>query len=142
MFAALGAANAGITLVREIVLSDVIDEDELLTGVRREGMYFGVFNFVERFSLVFIGGGTAFVLGVGRFVAGGFPQSPRTLLALRIGIPGLTLIALAVFLAAMRFYPLGKKRVKEMSILRESLYREKQAGRTVRGDRIPVRGSP
>ena len=142
MFAALGAANAGITLVREIVLSDVIDEDELLTGVRREGMYFGVFNFVERFSLVFIGGGTAFVLGVGRFVAGEFPQSPRTLLALRIGIPGLTLIALAVFLAAMRFYPLGKKRVKEMSILREALYREKQARRAARGDRIPVRGSP
>ncbi|MCR4408435.1 MAG: MFS transporter [Anaerolineae bacterium] len=38
----VGAANSGITLVRDIVLSDVIDEDELRTGRRREGSYFGV----------------------------------------------------------------------------------------------------
>jgi len=122
MFAALGAANAGITLVREIVLCDVIDEDELITGARREGMYFGVINFVERLSLVFIGGGTALVLKAGRYVAGAFPQSPRTLLALRVGVPGLTLVALAVFLAGMRFYPLGRKRIGEMAVLLEALH--------------------
>ena len=31
--------NAGIQLVRSACLSDVIDEDELRTGVRREGAY-------------------------------------------------------------------------------------------------------
>ena len=125
MFAALGAANAGITLVREIALSDVIDEDELSTGVRREGLYFGVINFVERFSLVLIGGATSLVLGAGRFVAGLYPQSPRTVLVLRLGIPGLTLCALAVFLLAMRFYPLGKDGIQEMHRRLEALHREK-----------------
>jgi Na+/melibiose symporter-like transporter len=60
--------------VHEIVLSDVIDADELATGVRREGMYFGVMNFVERLSLVLISGATALVLGAiafRRFAAGG-----------------------------------------------------------------------
>jgi glycoside/pentoside/hexuronide:cation symporter, GPH family len=114
MFAALGAANAGITLVREIVLSDVIDADELTTGVRREGMYFGVINFVERLSLVVISGATALVLGVGRYAAGAASQSPRAVLALRIGIPGLALAALLVFLVAMRFYPLGAEQVRAM----------------------------
>jgi len=114
MFASLGAANAGITLVREIVLSDIIDADELVTGVRREGMYFGIITLVERLSLVIVGGATALVLGLGRFVAGAFPQSPRTVLALRVGIPGLALVCLLVFLVAMRFYPLGAARVREI----------------------------
>ena len=57
MMLLVGAANSGITLVRysipprrerDIVLSDVIDEDELRTGQRREGSYFGVNAFVER----------------------------------------------------------------------------------------------
>jgi glycoside/pentoside/hexuronide:cation symporter, GPH family len=48
----VGGANSGITLVRDIVLSDVIDEDETRTGKRREGSYFGATAFVERFSLV------------------------------------------------------------------------------------------
>ncbi len=114
MFAALGAANAGITLVHEIVLSDVIDADELATGVRREGMYFGVMNFVERLSLVVISVVMALVLGAGHYVAGASVQSPRTVLALRIGIPGLALGCLLVFLVAMRFYPLGAEQVSEM----------------------------
>jgi GPH family glycoside/pentoside/hexuronide:cation symporter len=100
--------------VHEIVLSDVIDADELATGVRREGMYFGVMNFVERLSLVLISGATALVLGAGRYVAGTSAQSPRTVLALRIGIPGLALCCLIVFLIAMRFYPLGAEQVREL----------------------------
>ena len=35
----VGCGNAGIQLVRNACLSDVIDEDELRTGVRREGAY-------------------------------------------------------------------------------------------------------
>lgn len=130
MFAALGAANAGITLVREIVLSDVIDADELATGVRREGIYFGVINFVERLSLVVISGATALVLGAGRYVAGAVSQAPRAVLALRIGIPGLALASLLVFLVAMRFYPLGAEQVRAM---RRELER-RHAAQDPRGD--------
>ncbi|GFP30382.1 MFS transporter [Candidatus Hakubella thermalkaliphila] len=51
LMAFLGAALSGITIVRDIVLSDVIDEDEINVGLRREGAYFGVNAFIERFSL-------------------------------------------------------------------------------------------
>jgi len=126
-FAALGAANAGITLVREIVLSDVIDEDELKTGLRREGVYFGVTNFVERFALVLIGGSTALVLGLGHFQAGLYPQAPLTITALRWGMFGLSFLALVIFLVAMRFYPLGKVKVEGMRAQLEKLHQEKAA---------------
>ena len=100
--------------MREIVLSDVIDADELATRMRREGMYFGVINFVERLSLVVVSGGSALVLYAGSFAAGASSQSPRAVMALRIGIPGLALAALLVFLVAMRFYPLGSEQVRAM----------------------------
>ncbi len=124
-FALLGAANAGITLVREIVLSDVIDEDELKTGLRREGVYFGVTTFVERFALVLIGGSTALVLGLGGYRAGIYPQAPETILALRWGMFGLSAVALAIFLLAMRFYPLGKSQVEGMRLRLDKLHQQK-----------------
>jgi GPH family glycoside/pentoside/hexuronide:cation symporter len=126
-FALLGAANAGITLVREIVLSDVIDEDELKTSLRREGVYFGVTTFVERFAMVLIGGSTALVLGLGRYQAGVYPQAEGTVLALRWGMFGLSILALAVFLIAMHFYPLGKTQVEEMRVRLEQLHQQKAA---------------
>ena len=128
-FALVGAANAGITLVREIVLSDVIDEDELTTGLRREGVYFGITTFVERFALVLIGGGTALVLGLGRFEAGRVPQAPETVLALRAGMFGLSMLAMLLFLISMKFYPLGKARVEDMRGRLEALHKEKAARR-------------
>ena len=126
-FALMGAANAGITLVREIVLSDVIDEDELKTGLRREGVYFGVTTFIERFALVLIGGSTALILGLGHYEAGVYPQAPGTVLALRWGMFGLSLVALVIFLVAMRFYPLGKAKVEAMRMQLELLHQEKAA---------------
>ena len=38
----IGVGFAGIFLMDNILLSDVIDEDETRTGARREGMYFGM----------------------------------------------------------------------------------------------------
>jgi len=38
----LGIALAGLLLMGDVTLSDVIDEDETRTGQRREGMYFGM----------------------------------------------------------------------------------------------------
>jgi GPH family glycoside/pentoside/hexuronide:cation symporter len=63
MIVFVGFAHSGITLVREIALSDVIDEDELRTGQRREGTYFGVNAFIQRLVMMLIGGSSSLVLG-------------------------------------------------------------------------------
>ncbi len=122
---ALGAANSGITLVREVVLSDVIDEDELKTGARREGTYFGVNTFVERFSMVLVGASTAGVLGLSGYSPSLERQPPTVELGIRLGVVGLSLIALAVFLLAMRFYPLTRDKVLEVRRRLSELHKEK-----------------
>ncbi|MDY7078794.1 MAG: MFS transporter [Chloroflexota bacterium] len=124
----VGAANSGITLVRDILLSDVIDEDELRTGRRREGSYFGVNAFIERLVMVLIGGSSSLVLGLSGYDAELATQPPSVALGIRLGMGLLPVVALVIFLAALRFYPLGKEQVVALRERLEVLHREK-AGR-------------
>ena len=100
-----GAANSGITLTREVVLSDVIDEDDINTGVRTEGTYFGVNAFIERFAMVIVGGTTALVLGLSGYVPGLITQPPSAVFGIRLGMTMLPLAALLVFLISLKYYP-------------------------------------
>jgi GPH family glycoside/pentoside/hexuronide:cation symporter len=125
MMLSVGAANSGITLVRDIVLSDVIDEDELRTGRRREGSYFGVNAFIERLVMVLIGVSSSLVLGLSGYNAELTTQPPSVALGIRLGMGLLPVVALAVFLAALRFYPLGKEQVVTLRGRLEALHREK-----------------
>jgi GPH family glycoside/pentoside/hexuronide:cation symporter len=118
----VGAANSGITLVRDIVLSDVIDEDELRTGRRREGSYFGVNAFIERLVMVLIGGSSSLVLGLGGYDAELTTQPPSVALGIRLGMGLLPVVALAVFLAALKYYPLGKEQVVALRGRLEALH--------------------
>jgi GPH family glycoside/pentoside/hexuronide:cation symporter len=118
MMLLVGAANSGITLVRDIVLSDVIDEDELRTGQRREGSYFGVTAFIERLVMILIGGSSSLVLGLSGYSAGLAVQPPSVARGIRLGMSLLPFVALALFWLAFRFYPLGKQQV---AVLRERL---------------------
>jgi len=49
---AFGIALAGLLVLPDIMLSDVIDEDEQNTGRRREGMYFGMQGLLIRTGIV------------------------------------------------------------------------------------------
>lgn len=46
----IGCGLSGLILLGEVILCDVIDEDELRTGRRREGMYFGLSGLVTTLS--------------------------------------------------------------------------------------------
>lgn len=121
----VGAANSGITLVRDIVLSDVIDEDELRTSRRREGSYFGVTAFIERLVMVLVGASSSLVLGLSGYDAGLTTQPPSVALGIRLGMSLLPGLALVIFLAALRYYPLGKEQVVALRGKLDALHRQK-----------------
>jgi glycoside/pentoside/hexuronide:cation symporter, GPH family len=56
----IGIGFSGLILMGDVILSDVIDEDQLRTGTRREGMYFGTISTVT--TLTGIITGTLFAL--------------------------------------------------------------------------------
>ena len=123
----VGAANSGITLVRDIVLSDVIDEDELLTGMRREGSYFGVTAFVERLVMVLIGASSSLILNLSGYDPNLAAQPATVARGIRLGMGLLPVAALVLFLVAFRFYPLGREQVHELRLKLDARHAEKPA---------------
>ncbi|MEO2136114.1 MAG: MFS transporter [bacterium] len=81
------------------MVGDVVDEDDLLTGERREGLYNGVFTFLRKLS-----GALAVFLALGLLdfagLEAGRQQQPQTLWAVRLltGVgPGIFLLLAAWF---------------------------------------------
>jgi glycoside/pentoside/hexuronide:cation symporter, GPH family len=111
-------AGVGISvcyLVPNAMLPDVIELDELETGQRREGIYYGCFVFLQKIALAL---GTFFVgqaLALAGYISAGpgevppvQPESALTAIRLAIGpLPALAIIA-GMILAA--FYPINKSR--------------------------------
>ncbi len=105
--AASGAGYAVADMMPWSMLGDVIDEDELVSGERREGFYSGVFTFVRK-----LGGGLAvfgigLVLGWTSFVEGSAVQPASAISAIRIltSLVPAALLGLAACVAAS--YPLS-----------------------------------
>ena len=88
--------------------------------------------FVERLVMVLIGGSSGLVLGLSGYNAELTTQPSSVALGIRLGMGLLPVVALAVFLAALRFYPLGKEQVVTLKGRLDVLHREK-AGQPASG---------
>jgi sugar (glycoside-pentoside-hexuronide) transporter len=108
-----GAGYAAADMIPWSMLGEVVDEDELRTGQRREGMYFGFFTFLRK-----LGGASAVAIALFALDLAGFakdrPQTGATLLTIRVltaGVPGL-FVLLAAWVALR--YPLTRARHAEI----------------------------
>ena len=120
-----GITIGGLLLARKLMIADVIDEDEIETGVRREGMYMGVGAAMSKISLVIVGASTAFLLSAIIGYVPGLPDPQSMNAGIRIGMAGLPIIFTAILLIFLRSYPLGKERVAEMRKEIEKIHAEK-----------------
>lgn len=103
VFACLaGAGYSAADMLPWSMVADVADEDEILSGERREGLYVGVFTFVRKLAGA-VGVAIAFgVLDVVGFEPG-VENSDAVVWALRI----LTVIVPAIFVVVSSFAALG-----------------------------------
>lgn len=123
--AAVAIGLAGLLLLTDILISDIIDEDELKTGVRREGMYFGINGFLIRLAFVLQGWVMGTVLTVTGYVPDLAMQSEAAIAGLRLlmsFIPMAGLIGAFVFLV---FYPLHGVRLAQVKEQVARLHEEK-----------------
>jgi len=120
------------TLSPEVDKGEIAWEEAYETGRRREGSYFGVTAFIERLVMVLIGGSSSLVLGLSGYHAALTTQPSSVALGIRLGMGLLPVVALAVFLVALRYYPLGKEQVLALGETLDALHREKAEQITVR----------
>ncbi|WP_042164265.1 MFS transporter [Paenibacillus gorillae] len=105
----VGIGLAGLMVLLEIMLSEVIDEDEKRTRERREGMYFGMNGFIVRWGVSLQALTTGIVLEASHYVKDAVQQSDAAIMGFR---SMLSLIPIAALLLAVLFftlYPIRKK---------------------------------
>jgi GPH family glycoside/pentoside/hexuronide:cation symporter len=107
----VGAAMGGVLLAREVMMGDVVDEDEINTGVRREGSCFGAFIAIEKISFVIIGFSIAVLLSVFIGYVPGKPEPAFMNMGIRIGMFLFISIYMIIALIFLSLYPLGKEKV-------------------------------
>ena len=114
-----GLCLSGLLVFPDLLISDVIDEDETVTGRRREGMYFGLNGFVIRFAFTMQGLSTGTVLHLTRYVGASpgnlYPdQPPAAVLGIRALVALLPIAASLVVIAALQRYPLHGERYRAL----------------------------
>ena len=122
----MGFGFGGMLYFVYLIIADVIDEDELKTGVRHEGIFFGITNFFMRLSMVLS------ILTVGLvFTASGwgdYQPSPGVdeIFGLRLLVFLFPAIALGLNLICLKFYPFSKSRVEEIKQQITELHNQKK----------------
>jgi glycoside/pentoside/hexuronide:cation symporter, GPH family len=121
----MGIGFGGMLYFIWYIVADVIDDDELKTGVRREGIFFGIANFFMRLSMVLSISVVSLV-----FIQTGWEEyipNPNVdvdfgLRFLFVIVPGM---ALGISLICLYFFPFTKKKVIGMKIKLSELHQEK-----------------
>jgi GPH family glycoside/pentoside/hexuronide:cation symporter len=125
VFFLIGIGLSGSLYIIDIVIADIVDEDEVKTGTRREGGYYGVNIFFQRFATVFV----FLIIGPVFLIADWGEFNP-------IDIPDFELrslmfiypaIALIIAIIAIAFYTLDGETLKQVKERREKLHLEKKS---------------
>jgi len=127
-----GLSLAGMLMLTNPLVADITDEDELATGARREGMFFGINGLIIRFAFVIQGILTAVVFSLTGYVnptAGVlYPEQPAAaLFGLRLLTGGFTAVALVLAFVFLGGYTLHSARAERVRAEAAALQARKRA---------------
>jgi len=120
----LGIALAGTMFIVDILIADVIDEDELRTGRRREGMYFGTNALVMRLSTLLVSLAVLILAPLG-YIEGAEVQPPSAIFGIKLLMSIFPILGLIVGLLIIRYYPIDKEYRERIKQEIERLHQEK-----------------
>ncbi|TFG13070.1 MAG: MFS transporter [Promethearchaeota archaeon] len=128
VFIFFGIGFGGTLYIIDIVVADIVDEDEVNTGMRREAGYYGVNALCLRFTtiLVFLAISLVFT-NVGWAVFEPEKVTPNVLLGLRILIAVFPIMALIVGFISMYKYPLDGEKLKKVKEELEIIHSRKKS---------------
>ena len=105
---------AGLLVMSNSMIADVCDLDELQTGERREGMYWAVFNWIQKsaisIALLFSG----VILDVIHFDATAVAQTADTIFKMRLAFMIVVCGGVGLSALIVAFIPLNKARLAEV----------------------------
>ena len=101
------------------MLPDVIEYDEKMTGERREGIYYGLWNFLTKFTGALGAAVSGWVLKLYAFDANIMEQTAQTLFGIRLFFSIVPAVVILISLPFLIWYPITRKKhaalVKELA---------------------------
>ncbi len=108
-----GIGTGAYFLFPYAIMPEIIDLDELKTGTRREGAYFGIYFLIFKIAIAL----APFIVGVTMDRTGfvpNVPQSDTALFGIRMLVGPVPAIFFSLGLIALFFFPLNKKKYGEI----------------------------
>nr|MDO8133506.1 MFS transporter [Candidatus Njordarchaeum guaymaensis] len=119
-----GIGLSGYMMLPELMVSEIIDEDEVKTKVRREGVYFGMNAFVSRLAYSMEGVTYALLFSITGY-QGNTPPTPEIDIVFRAAFTLIPLLAFGLAVIGLKFYGLHGKRLEQVRTEMEKLHVEK-----------------
>ena len=123
----MGFGFGGMLYFIYLLIADVVDEDELKTGVRREGTFLGITNFFMRLSMIFSILTVSLVFTTVDWDVYIPNPGVDVILGLRLLVFLFPAIAIVISLILLYFYPFTKKYVETIKKRINVVHEEKQA---------------
>lgn len=111
-FCMLFPGLAATLMMSYSMIADVADLDELKSGQRREGMYWAVFNFIQKLALSVALLMTGFTLSVAAFDQTAVQQSAATILTMRLWFTVTLIVSIALAIVLVACIPLNRTRMR------------------------------
>ncbi len=122
----MGFGLGGLLYFSYLIIADIIDEDELKTGIRREGTFYGIMLFFMRLAGVL----TIVTISLVFTSTGWETYDPNpninVIIGLRVLIVIFPAIALGIMAICLYFYPFSKSRVIELKKDLDGLHQKKR----------------
>jgi GPH family glycoside/pentoside/hexuronide:cation symporter len=119
-----GVGLSGYMMLPELMVSEIIDEDEIKTKVRREGVYFGMSAFVSRLAFSMEGVAYALLFSLTGYSGQG-PPTPEINIVFRAAFTLIPLLAFVLAIVGLKFYGLHGKRLEQVRKDMEKMHAEK-----------------
>jgi GPH family glycoside/pentoside/hexuronide:cation symporter len=96
---------------------DVVDDDEIKSGQRREGAFTSWYSWVAKFGMaVSLGLANYLLEAVGYKQSLGAAQTPETIWWIRFLFAAIPVVSLLIALVLLAFYPLSEARMKAIRL--------------------------
>lgn len=127
VFFLFGIGLAGSLYAKALIISDIIDEDEIKTGMRREASYFGIYIFFLRIGYIFVFLSINLVFNsVGWKIYEPDTITSSQIIGLRMLGSLFPAIALFIVIFAMYKYPLHGERLKSIQEKVKKIHSDKK----------------
>jgi GPH family glycoside/pentoside/hexuronide:cation symporter len=113
-----GVGSGGLLLTAQSLLPDALEYDYLRTGLRREGVLSGFYTTVEKLAFALGSAITGLFLGAMGYVSGTMgpatEQPDSAILAIRLCVSVLPVIAIVASAFVLRWYDLDEQKLNQM----------------------------